>query len=208
MKMFALPLACTLALAGTLFAQTTPAPVQTPAGPPPTNPLEAQLRSQYSVVKSLLTRLADKMPVEAYDFAPAPEMAPFVTRIAHVAASNYSYCSNLVGRPNPKAGEKLEATLTTKADATKSLAESFAICDEYAKALTPEKLTETYEATAVGPDGKRQPIQSSRPGLFAHYLGHANEMYGYLSVYLRLKGIVPPSSEPRPARRGGGGGAR
>jgi hypothetical protein len=97
----------------------------------------------------------------------------------------------------------LEATLATRTAALEKLAESFTMCDEYAKGLTVEKLGETYESTATLPDGQRRPLQSSRAGLFAHYLGHANEMYGYLSVYLRLKGIVPPSSEPRPARRGG-----
>ena len=193
-------------LAASLSAQSVPVPAQTPTGPPPANLMDAQLRSQYSVTKSLLTRLADKMPAEAYSFAPTPEMAPFGKRIAHVATSNFAYCANLTGKPNPRAGQNLEETVTTKADAMKTLAESFAMCDEYAKGLTVERLQETYEASATLPDGTRRPIQSSRGGLFSHYLGHANEMYGYLSVYLRLKGIVPPSSEPRPARRGGGGG--
>jgi hypothetical protein len=193
-------------LAVSLSAQSTPTPTQAPAPnqPPPSNPMDAQMRSQYAVVKSLLTRLADKMPAEAYSFAPTPEMAPFVKRVAHVVAANYGFCANLVGKPNPKAGAKLEDTLTTKEMAMAALAESFAFCDEYAKGLTLEKLAENYEATATLADGQRRPIQSSRGGLFANYLGHANEMYGYLSVYLRLKGIVPPSSEPRPARGRGG----
>ena len=27
-------------------------------------------------------------------------------------------------------------------------------------------------------------------------IGHSQEEYGYMAIYLRLKGIVPPSSDP------------
>lgn len=39
--------------------------------------------------------------------------------------------------------------------------------------------------------------QRSRLGLLAGMVSHSNEEYGYMAVYLRLKGVVPPSSERR-----------
>ena len=35
----------------------------------------------------------------------------------------------------------------------------------------------------------------SKIGLLVGMISHANEQYGYAAVYLRLTGIVPPSSE-------------
>jgi hypothetical protein len=37
----------------------------------------------------------------------------------------------------------------------------------------------------------------SRLGVLAFNNSHVNEHYGNLVTYMRLKGIVPPSSEPR-----------
>ena len=39
--------------------------------------------------------------------------------------------------------------------------------------------------------------QRTHLGALAGTVSHSNEEYGYMSVYMRLKGIVPPSSEPR-----------
>ena len=38
-------------------------------------------------------------------------------------------------------------------------------------------------------------------------LEHGNEMYGIGTVYQRLKGVVPPSTEQQQNRQGGGPGA-
>ena len=38
----------------------------------------------------------------------------------------------------------------------------------------------------------------SKPGLLAWNSSHDNEMYGITAAFLRIKGIVPPSSEGRP----------
>ena len=41
-----------------------------------------------------------------------------------------------------------------------------------------------------GPLGER-----SKLGILVGNLTHDNEEYGYLAVYVRLKGVVPPSSD-------------
>ena len=192
-----MPYALTAALVLVLVGQS---PAPSPAAPAPFT-LESQLQSQFRAIRTLVTKAADAMPEEDYTFQPTPDVRTFAASVAHAAATNFGMCANLVGRPNPMKGVDLEKTATSKADVTKALADSFAFCDQYARPLVAAGLTETYDATSVGPTGQRSSIAVARGGLFANLIEHNNEMYGYLAVYLRLKGILPPSS----AQRGRGG---
>ncbi len=80
------------------------------------------------------------------------------------------------------------ASKTSKADLVAALKEAFSICDAVHDSLTDASAAEIVK-TGRG--------QRSRLGLLAGNVSHANEEYGYMAVYLRLKGIVPPSSEGR-----------
>lgn len=196
MKSFLLATAA-VALSTALAAQTP-----SPAAAPPTHlSAAAQMQSQYSQIKSNLTKLADKMPDEGYAFKPANETRTFAQGVAHAAAANFGMCANLTGKANPNAGVDLEKTAATKAAAQQALRESFAFCDEYMTHLSPETLAATYPGTSVR-GTERTPIQIERGGLAGNLIAHNNEMYGYLAVYLRMKGLVPPSSEGRAGRGG------
>jgi hypothetical protein len=185
------------ALSAALAAQTP-----SPAAAPPTHLNAAgQMQSQYNIVKSNLTKLADKMPDDAYAYKPVNETRTFAQGVAHTAATNFAMCANLTGKTNPKAGVDLEKTITTKPDAQQVLRESFTFCDEYMTHLSPETLAATYTGTSVR-GTERTPIQIERGGLAGNLIAHDNEMYGYLAVYLRMKGLVPPSSEGRAGRGG------
>jgi len=177
---------------------------QTPAAPR-TYPLDGQLVSQYRIVRRALGAIAERMPADAYSFRPTADMRTFGEAVEHAAVTARGMCSVILGRKSAVAdgdGRAPKPTLA-KPDVIKLVNEAFAVCDEYAATLKADTLGETYEATAVAPDGTRTPIQSSRAGLFANMTSHTNEMYGYLAVYLRLKGLVPPTSDPRPGGRGG-----
>lgn len=161
-----------LALAGALQAQ-------------PANPLSAELKSAYNRVKNNFTKAAEKMPEDQYGFKATPELQTFGQRIAHIADSNMSTCSSLKGaRKSVDARSK-----TSKADLVAALKESFDECDSVIDSLTDA------EATAMVTGGRGGP--RSRLASLYGVVAHDNELYGYISVYLRLKGIVPPSSEPR-----------
>jgi hypothetical protein len=80
----------------------------------------------------------------------------------------------------PKQGDA--ASKTTKADLVAALAASFAVCDAAWGSLTDANASEM-----VG--------QRSKFGTLLVDVIHSNEEYGYMSVYFRLKGIVPPSSD-------------
>jgi uncharacterized damage-inducible protein DinB len=148
------------------------------------NPISAELKQMYTGVKNNLTRMADKMPEEHYGFKATAEIRTFGELVAHVADSQAASCSAVNGEPKALNA----ASKTTKADLVAALKESFAICDKAFDALTDAKASEMITV--------RQ-RQRSKLGALAGTVSHSNEEYGYMAVYLRLKGIVPPSSERR-----------
>jgi hypothetical protein len=154
------------------------------AQPATSNPLSADARQMYTGVKNNLLKMAEKMPEEHYAFKASPDIRTFGQLIGHVADSQARTCSAVLGTPkNLNASSK-----TTKADLVVALQESFALCDQAFEGLTDAKATEMISL------GQRQ---STRLGALVRTVSHSNEEYGYMAVYLRLKGIVPPSSEGR-----------
>lgn len=51
-------------------------------------------------------------------------------------------------------------------------------------------------AAGAGGESSRIPVTMPRLTVLAFHTGHAFEHYGNVVTYIRLKGIVPPSSEP------------
>lgn len=162
------------------FAQTGS---QQPAAPNP-DPLSADAKAMYNGVKNNLLKMADKMPEEHYAFKASPDIRTFGALIGHVADSQARTCSAVLGATAPASA----SSKTSKADLVAALKESFSLCDKAFEGLTDAKATETIAM------GQRQ---STRIGALLRTVSHSNEEYGYLAVYMRLKGIVPPSSEGR-----------
>ncbi|MFN0123689.1 MAG: DinB family protein [Blastocatellia bacterium] len=157
---------------------------QTAPQAPPANPISADLKAMYTGVKNNLIKMADKMPEEHYAFKATPDIRTFGGLIGHVADSQTRTCAMLLGEQRtPNASSK-----TSKADLVAALKESFALCDKAVDGMTDAKAAELITT------GQRQ---SSRAGVLARMISHSNEEYGYTAVYMRLKGIVPPSSEGR-----------
>jgi hypothetical protein len=167
-----------------------------PAVAPETREMAPTVLSFYNLAKNLVTKAADKMPADAYAFQPTPEMRTFAAGIGHLVASNLNQCGTLLGRKHALAGQDFAKTLTTKEAAVKALADTFTFCDEYFTNLkTGAQLTDTYYTVTVTRAGQPTPVRVAHGASVTSFLAHNNEMYGYLAVYLRLKGIVPPSSE-------------
>ena len=134
-----------------------------------------------------------------YNFkpGPAPELRNFGQLFAHVANAQFGSCATALGQPNPNQGHNLETELKTKAEFTKALADSFALCDKAFAALTDQNAMEMV---------KQGQGEIARAALLANVVIHSNEMYGTGSVYMRAKGLVPPSTE-RPTDMPPGRGA-
>ncbi len=146
----------------------------------------AILKQAYAGIKGNLTKAAEKMPEDQYGFKASPDIRTFGALIAHVADVQARICSAAAGsKPPASAGDK-----TAKADLVAALNESFKICDGVFDSLTDADATKTMSMGRGGP-------RSEFATLWQFIIAHSNEEYGYLAVYMRIKGVVPPSSEGR-----------
>src|SRR5260370_41562422 len=75
-----------------------------------------------------------------------PEARTYAQVITHIAQSQFGQCSGLTGVPNPMAGKNLEQELKTKAEVTKALADSYALCDKAFADVTDANATEMVKA--------------------------------------------------------------
>ena len=176
-------------------APQTPPPGAAPAPPPATLRVATNLQSQFRSITRNLRAALDAMPDADYGFQPVPEIRSFAGSAAHTVASYYGYCANLTGTPSTVDGKTLESSLKTKAEILKSFDEAIAYCNQFT--ATPSSVLQVYTANTRGPDGAPGKLEVEKGGLLGNLIGHSNEMYGYLAMYLRLKGIVPPTSKPR-----------
>src|SRR4029079_1376440 len=136
---------------------------------------------------------AELMPEADYVFKPTPETRPFGQLIAHVALSQFATCSFLQGGPSPKAAEK-EETPRSKAALIALLKDSATFCNPLVNAMTDEGMVQLIKVGQI--EGARGLVPI---GLRVH----GNEVYGTIAVYLRLKGIVPPTTarqKPAPTK--------
>jgi uncharacterized damage-inducible protein DinB len=178
-------------LAQPAFAQAPSAPAaQAPAAQaapatPPAQPLSATLKGMWDGLKLNLVQSAEKMPDADYGFQPTKDVRTFGQLIAHVANSSFSYCARGKGEDNPNK-EDFEKTRTTKADIAKALNDAMAYCDGVYGGMTDAAAMELVKAG--------QNLVPKARFLITN-ISHDNEHYGNLVTYMRIKGIVPPSTE-------------
>ena len=160
-------------------------------------PLQTSLQTAYEAIKRNLTGAAEKMAEADYGSKPSamPEVRTYGKLFGHVANAQYGSCAVVKGVPNPNQGNNLEMK-TTKAEFVKALADSFAFCDDAFSSLSDANLLQMVT---------RGRGQLTRAAVLADLIAHSDEMYGTAAVYLRAKGIVPPSTDEEAARRGGPG---
>ena len=147
-------------------------------------PLNAFNVKAYGYLKDILLRSAEKMPEENYNFKPTEAVRSFGQILGHVADSQYFFCSMVLGEKNP--APKIEKTKTSKADLVASLKDAFAYCDKAHNGMTDASGSQTVKL--FGDDTRKRDV------LTVNNM-HTLEHYGNLVTYLRLKNIVPPTSE-------------
>ncbi|MBK5293665.1 MAG: DinB family protein [Acidobacteriia bacterium] len=155
------------------------------------NPMSMEAKQSWDRTKNNVIAAAAKMPEEHYNFKPSPESQSFKDLVAHTADSTMGTCSSYNGE-RKQAGA---AAKTTKAELTAVLAEGMAECDKMYASMTDAVATEMIP----GRGG-----QNTRLAALYRNIIHIEHEYAQMAVHLRLKGLVPPSSEGR----GGGGGGR
>lgn len=175
-------LICLLAQSAVALAQENPPPAP---GPSVANPLSAHNKMVYGGVKKILLGSAEKMAEENYNFKPTVVVRSYGQILGHVADSQYAFCSVVLGEKNP--APKVEKTKTSKADLIAALKDAFAYCDKAYDGMTDASGTQMVKF--MGGD---------TPKLSALTVNniHTVEHYGNLITYMRMKDIVPPSSDP------------
>jgi hypothetical protein len=152
------------------------------------NPLSSAVKQNYNNIKSTLLKGAEKMPEADYTFKLAPESRTYGAVVTHIAAVQGLICASAKGDDR-----KFDDSKTGKADAVALLKAAFDYCDPIYEALTDANGLET---------GKMFGRDNAKFNILNFGVIHDNEMYGTMAVYLRTKGLVPPSSEPRgPAKK-------
>jgi uncharacterized damage-inducible protein DinB len=143
-------------------------------------------RSHYGQISGLLVRSAEKMPEENYSFKPTPEVRSFGALVGHVADAQYAFCSAAMGEKNPAPG--VEKSKTSKADLVTALKDAVAYCKKAYDGLNDENAGQSLKFFG----GER-----SKLNILQFNNMHNMEHYGNMVTYLRIKGLVPPSSERR-----------
>jgi uncharacterized damage-inducible protein DinB len=158
-----------------------------PAAAAPENPLSTWNKTAYGRVKDILLRSAQKMPEENYSFKPTDTVRSYGQIVGHVADAQYLFCSIALGEKNPALD--IEHSKTSKADLIAALNTAFAYCDKAYDGMTDASAVQTIKL--FGNDAPRL-------GALTVNNMHNLEHYGNLVTYMRMKNIVPPSSEAPP----------
>ena len=176
----------------TLAASAAFAQAPAPAAPAPQKiSLATGLQRSYNGIKLNLTEMSTKMPEADYAFQPTKDVRTFGQLMGHAANAQFNACSVVKGEANPNQGIDNEKK-ATKAEFVKALADSFAYCDGAFAALTDASAVEFV---------KQGQNEVARAVPLANLVGHSNEVYGTAVPYMRLKGLVPPSTERATAAR-------
>jgi hypothetical protein len=146
------------------------------------NPLSTEAKQAYTTVKNNILKAADKMPEDAYSFKATPEVRSFAQIVEHVIQAQTHTCAVINGQQK---SAKVAAD-ASKADIVAALKQSFADCD-----AAYDSMTDAAAASMV----KTARGERTKLGMLVGNTTHDVEQYSAMSVYMRLKSIVPPSSE-------------
>lgn len=189
-------------LAPVLRAQNAPA-ARPAASPEPAQTFASVVDSEINGVEREFMEAAEAMPEDKFNFTPATlgikgseynGVKTFAEEVRHVAATNFLFWCPIAGEKPPMdlGGDNGPESLKTKAEIIKFLKDSFALGHRAAKSITQENVLETVPAPY---NPKRQ---VTRLYLASFAVWHAFDHYGQMVEYLRMNGIIPPASRPRP----------
>jgi len=180
------PRSTLIAMAAIAMTWTSVASGQAPAGSQTTtNSPATEVQAAYARVKGNVIKAAEKMPPENYSYQPTSDIRTYARVVNHVTEAQIRSCGAMNGTA-PSDSLKTPPETADKTAIVDALKASFAECDKAYAALTDANMGEMLQAGQT---------KRSRIGLSWGNVSHDNEQYATLALYLRLKGLVPPSSE-------------
>lgn len=150
------------------------------------NPLSDHNRLAYRYMQLMLHTSAERMPAEHFAFKPADTVRTYAELLGHIAESQYLFCSAATGEKNP--APKIAGVKTSKEDVIAALKEATAYCTTAYGAMTDAKGMEMVQLMRR---------ETAKLSVLNINLIHTAEHYGNVMTYLRIKGLVPPSSDPQ-----------
>lgn len=153
----------------------------------PANPLTTNAKAQFGALTGFVVRAAEKVPDDLYTFRATPEVRSMGELFGHIADAFFSMCSTAAGTKPSRTG--VEGAVHKKAELIAALEEGIAYCNTVFDGMTDQKGTEPVPFY-FGP--------TPRLSVLYFVTTHTYEHYGNLVTYMRLKNIVPPSSEAKP----------
>ena len=174
-----------------LFAALSVAPAAMLAQEPasaPANPISVSQNKMYTMLSGTVVAAAEKMPEESYSFKPSPDVRSFGQLVGHLADAQFYFCGLAAGETKSSGG--VEKNKTSKADLVAGLKEAVAYCSTVYAGMTDAKGSEMV---------KLMNTDFARLAVLAANVAHDYEHYGNMSTYMRIRGIVPPSSEKKEA---------
>ncbi len=214
--LFVAALATSIAVVPRLFARkanhSSPEQTAQPSVVPQNEPTAAELSRDETPGKAVMREFlgqeyavrsaAEAMPGDKWGYRPAQglfkkekpafgpaEVRTFAEQVKHVACSNFAFAAELDGTTPPAACDKGgPSPAKTRSELRIYLRDSFAALKKSLSAITAKNMYDPIEGPYAGPN--------TRLGLAEVCIWHAADHYGQMIIYLRLNGIVPPTSRP------------
>lgn len=155
------------------------------------NPQLASAKAFYDLIKGNILKSTDKIPEAKYTYKPSDDVRTIAQLFMHIADSQYLICGTAKENKFTSPGIEKSA-LKTKGEIVAALKDAFAYCDG-----TYAGLTDASSAAIVQWFGQDR----TKLSVLALNTAHSYEHYGNLVTYMRMNGIVPPSSEPAPGQK-------
>jgi len=158
--------------------------------------IASDLLKDWRAQKETMLRIADAMPEDKFAFKATPPQRSYREQILHVAGANIFLMTFLGGNvPAPPISTTDRSTFgltaTSKAEVLEALSRSYDFGEAVLKQLTEAAIAQPIH-------GPPYLGEITRAKIVYYTMGHTQDIYGQMVVYLRLNGIVPPAS-----RRGG-----
>ncbi len=148
------------------------------------DPMSKGAKGIYTSVKTNVLKAADAVPDADYSYKPTEKVRTFGELIAHIADGQYEFCSAALG--DTAKGPEVEKTKKTKSEIVDALKTAFSYCDK-----AYDGLTDAHAADEVSFFNRKL----AKINVLSFNTAHTDEHYGNIVTYMRMKGLVPPSSK-------------
>jgi hypothetical protein len=161
-------------------------------------PLGGIIQRSFNIFTNYLIMAAEMMPESGYGFRPTPDVRTFGEQINHATNTQYSFCNQTGLPPGVRKQTAPSPAPASKAAIVAAFRESTAYCDRILAAAPEPWLMEIVPAVGGPSSGQ---IRGMRAHIFIYNVVHSAEDYGTITTYLRMQGVVPPSTALHPPKR-------